>query len=139
MPREESEAVSEGKESIPLYVLPGGISLENLRRIMWEAWDEVCEKNRLKKPEENEEMRATDQREAGLEQDARQPRLAMEADGPANTKSRERTEGAATAVQAMHGDSCSADRVDPDSMYSTSFGDKWTDLQHPLVQGRMLW
>ena len=27
----------------------------------------------------------------------------MEADGPANTKTRERTEGAATAVQAMHG------------------------------------
>ena len=43
---------------------------------------------------------------ARLEQDARQPRLVMEADGPANTKTRERTEGAATAVQAMHGDSC---------------------------------
>ena len=49
-------------------------------------------------------MRATDQREASLEQDARQPRLTKEADGPANTKTRERTEGAATAVQAMHGD-----------------------------------
>ena len=43
-----------------------------------------------------------------LEHDARQPRLAMEADGPADTKTRERTEGAATAVQAMHGDSFSA-------------------------------
>ena len=30
----------------------------------------------------------------------------MEADGPANIKTRERTEGAAIAVQAMHGDSC---------------------------------
>ena len=30
----------------------------------------------------------------------------MEADGPANTKTRERTEGAATAVQVMYGDSC---------------------------------
>ena len=30
----------------------------------------------------------------------------MEADRPANTKTRERTEGAATAVQAMRGDSC---------------------------------
>ena len=47
------------------------------------------------------------------EPDARQPRLAMEADGPANTKTRECTEGAATAVQAMHGDSCSATRVEP--------------------------
>ena len=37
----------------------------------------------------------------------------MEADGPANTKTRERTEGATTAVQGMHGDSFSACRVDP--------------------------
>ena len=67
-------------------------------------------------------MRATHQREASLEHDARQPRLAMEADEPANTKTRERTEGAATAVQAMHGDSFSARRVDPGpKINSTSF------------------
>ena len=36
----------------------------------------------------------------------------MEGDGPANTKTQERTEGAATAVQAMRGDSCTtAQRV----------------------------
>ena len=45
-----------------------------------------------------------DQRVASLAQNARQPRLAMVADGLADTKTRERTEGAATAVQAMHGD-----------------------------------
>ena len=39
-----------------------------------------------------------------LEHGARQPRLAMEADGQADTRARERTEGAATAVQAMRGD-----------------------------------
>ena len=50
---------------------------------------------------------------ARLEQGARQPRLAMEADGQADTKTRERTEGAATAVQAMHRDSCFANRIDP--------------------------
>ena len=33
--------------------------------------------------------------------------------GPANTKTRERTEDAATAVQAIHGDSFSARRVEP--------------------------
>ena len=33
-----------------------------------------------------------------LEQEAWQPRLAMEADGHANTKTRERTEGTATTV-----------------------------------------
>ena len=45
------------------------------------------------------------------EQDARQPRFAMEeADGHANTETRARTEGAATAVQAMRGDSCTAEQ-----------------------------
>ena len=39
-----------------------------------------------------------DQLTARLEQDTRQPRLAMEVDGPAYTKARERTEGVATAV-----------------------------------------
>ena len=61
-------------------------------------------KSRLDKMDElAEEMRATDQRLASLEQDVPQPRLAMESDMPANKKTRERTEGAATAVQAMHG------------------------------------
>ena len=48
----------------------------------------------------------------------------MEPDGPPDTKSRKRTEGAAKAVQAMYGNSCSANRVDPDPMYSTSFGNE---------------
>ena len=57
-----------------------------------------------------------------LEHDARHPRLAMDADGPANAKTHERTEDAATAVQVMHGDSFSACQVDPGSMInSTSF------------------
>ena len=55
--------------------------------------------------------RSMEQRLARLEHNARQSRLAMEADGPANTKTRERTEGAAKAVQAKHGDSCVAQRV----------------------------
>ena len=66
-----------------------------------------------------------DQRLAGLEHDARPPRLAVEVDGHANTKTRERTEGAATAVQAIDGDSCSATRVDAGpKTNSTSFGVK---------------
>ena len=49
----------------------------------------------------------------------------MEADGPANTKTRERTEGAATAVQAMRGDGFSSRRVEPGpNTSSTSFGVK---------------
>ena len=48
--------------------------------------------------------RLFEQFSARLEHDARQRRYAMEADETANTKTRERTEGAATAVQAMDGD-----------------------------------
>ena len=61
---------------------------------------------------------------ASLEHDARQPRFAMEAGGQADTKTRQRTEDAAKTVQAMHGDSVSANRVDPDPMCSTTFGVK---------------
>ena len=60
-----------------------------------------------------------------LEHGARQPRLVMDADGPANTKTRERTEGAATAVQAMRGDGFSACLIEPSiNTNSTSFGVK---------------
>ena len=44
------------------------------------------------------------QRLTCLEHDARQPRLAMEEDESTSTKTRERTEGAATADQVKHGD-----------------------------------
>ena len=47
----------------------------------------------------------------------------MEADGPADTKTRERTEGAAAAVQAVHGDSCTAEqKVQDGPKTSISFG-----------------
>ena len=66
-----------------------------------------------------------DQHLTRLEHGARQPRLAMEADGQASTKTRERTEGAATAVQAMRGDCFSTRRVEPSpTTNSTSFGVK---------------
>ena len=74
----------------------------------------------------DESMEMVDDHVASLEQDARQRRLSMEADGAADIKTHERTEGAATAVQAMHGDSCSANRVHLDPMCSTSFGDDGT-------------
>ena len=58
----------------------------------------------------------------------------MEADGPAITKTRECMEGAATAVQAMHGDSFSACRVDPGlKTNSTSFG---MMAEHPALSCR---
>ena len=69
-------------------------------------------------------MRATEQRSANLEQDVRQPRLAMEADVAADKKTRERTKGAATAGQAMHGDDFSTNRVQAGPTCSTSYGVK---------------
>ena len=69
-------------------------------------------------------MRSIYQRLAAFEHDARQPRPAMEADVQAHKKIRERTEGAATAVQAMHEDSFSAKRVQDGPKTSTCFGVK---------------
>ena len=71
-------------------------------------------------------MRRLEQHLICQKHNARQPRLAMEeTDGHANTKTRERTEGAAAAVQAMRGDGFSARRVEPGpNTNSTSFGVK---------------
>ena len=78
---------------------------------------------KLKKVDEtSDEVIVIDQHVASLEHDAWQSRLAMVADGQANTKTRERTEGATTAVQTMHGNSCSATRVDPSPKTLTCFG-----------------
>ena len=52
-----------------------------------------------------------------------------------NTKTHERTEGAATAFQVMHWDSCSAERVDSDPLCSTSFGDDCTGPPAPPCLG----
>ena len=53
-----------------------------------------------------EQTKMLEKRLTNLEYGAWQPRLAMQADGPVNTKTRERPEGTAIAVQAMRGDSC---------------------------------
>ena len=94
-----------------------GITQKELRRVISETMGKALE-------ELTENMRRVNQRLASLEQDARQPHLAMEADVTADKKTRERTDGAAAAVQAKHGDSCSSkgDQAGPTS--STSFGMK---------------
>ena len=65
-----------------------------------------------------------DQRLASLEHGARQPRLAIEADGPANKKTREHMESTSKAVQAMYGYSFSAKRIKDGPKGSTTFGEK---------------
>ena len=64
---------------------------------------------------------ATDRRLVGAEYNARQPRLATEADIPTDKKTCKRAEDAA-ADQAKNRDSCSAKRVDTGPTSSTSFG-----------------
>ena len=81
-----------------------------------------------------EMTRGTSQRLANLEHDARQPRLAMKADGQADTKTRERTEGTATAVQAMYGDRCFfSNRVDPTRFAVPASVMTAPDLRHSLA------
>ena len=78
-----------------------------------------------------EDLRGIDQRLVSLKQDARQPCLAMETDIKADQKTLKRTEGAATAVQTKHGNSCSAKRVQVGPKRSTSFGVKAKPLALP--------
>ena len=133
MLRKESEAVLESNGPVPQQGKfgSGEPALADVYRMFKERfnrWDRTLEKL-------SGEMRVTSQRVSSLEQDAWQPRLAIQADGQANTKTRERTEGAATAVQAKHGDSCFATRVDPDPMCSISFGDDCTGPPAPPCSG----
>ena len=71
-----------------------------------------------------EEVRTIEQRPASFKQDVRQPCLRIEAYVIADKNIRERTEGAAAAVQAKHGDSCSAKKVQARPTSSTSVGMK---------------
>ena len=111
MLRKESKAVPEGNAPVPQKeeLGSGQPTMEDVYRMMKEAFDRWDKKL----DEISDEMKIMDQHVTRLEHGARQPRLAMEADGQAGTKTRERTEGAATAVQAMRGDCFSAHRVGP--------------------------
>ena len=113
MLRRKSEAVSEGKSPVHQeeefgFGQPAPVDVYRQIKLMMSRFEEQA--NTLEK------------RLTSLEHEARQPRLAMEANGSASTKTRERTEGAATVVQVMHGDSCTTQRVQDGSMTnSTSF------------------
>ena len=70
-----------------------------------------------------EQTELLEKRLTRLEHGARQPRLTMEADGPANAKTHERTEGTATTVQAMRGDSYTTEQTVQDGLKtSITFG-----------------
>ena len=131
MPRTSSKAVPEGNGPIPQQEEIGSDqpTLANWCRLFEERFERQLNgvKSRLDRMNELvDEMRSTKQRLDGLEQYAQQLRLAIKADVPSDTKTRERTEGAAAAVQAKHEDSCSAKPVGRDPMCLTGFGDDST-------------
>ena len=87
-------APSPGKKNSGL-AYPRSEDVYRMMKEVFEVW--VTNMDKLLR-EYKEEWRSMDQRSTRPEYGARQPRLAKEADGPANTKTRERTKGAATAV-----------------------------------------
>ena len=97
-------------------------TLEDCCQIMPVEIDNIIDKHIGMISELYDEMGVLDQLVASLEQDARQPRLDMKADGQADTKTWERTEGAAKAVQAKHGDSCTAQKAQDGPKTSICFG-----------------
>ena len=138
MLRKASKTVPEGNGPIPQKkeLESDQLTMEDVYRLLVEKLDRQLERidsyfdRQLERMDSyfdrlDDEMREMDQHLTRLEHGARQPRLAVEADGQASTKTRERTEGAATAVQAMRGDYFSACRFEPGpTTNSTSLGMK---------------
>ena len=138
MLRKESDAVPEGNDPVPQQdeLGSGQTTLVGAIRMLYERMDSHFNRQKKKMDKRIMKMtRGTSQRISSLEQDVRQPRLAMEAGGHEDTKTHEHTEGATAAVQAMHGDSCSANRVDPDPTYSTSSDDDCLGLPASSCSG----
>ena len=127
IPRKVCEAVPEGNCPIPQQEEfgSGELTLADMYRLFEEKFD-IQQKRMYKKLDEIlDEMRKMDEHVTRLEHGARQPRLDMKADRPTNTKTRERTEGAAKLVQAMYGDSyTAAQKVQDGPEILISFGVK---------------
>ena len=130
MLRKASEAVPDGNGPVPQKeeLGSGQPTMEDVYRMMKEAfdrWDKKMDEISDKMEKYIEERGSIDQRLTRLEHGARQPRVAMEADGQANTKTRKRTEGAGAAVQTMRGGGFPVRRVNPGpNTNSTSFSVK---------------
>ena len=89
----------------------------------FDGMDSCFDRWNRKLDEISDATRVMDEHVTSLEHGTRQSRLAMEADKLANTKNQEHTEGAAKAVQAMRGDSCTAEqKVQDGPKTSITFG-----------------
>ena len=86
-------------------------TLADIYRRLEEGFDRQLNRMKSYFDDFTEKMRETGQRLTGLEHEARQPRLAMEADVTPDTKTRKRTEDAA-ADQAKHGNRSRSDVSD---------------------------
>ena len=101
MPRKKSKDVPEGNGPVT-QDKSGLLTMEEIRRIISEATEKYFDKwtsHYGLKPEYPKEKNIN-QRLAGLEYEARQPRLATEANVETDKKTRKRTEGAAAADRA---------------------------------------
>ena len=109
MPRNWTKAVPKGNGPVPQPEFgPDQPTLADMYRFFERRLDRQLNRMKSHFDELTEKIIETRHRSASLEQDARQPRLATEVDLPTGTKTRKRTEGAAAAVQAKHGDSSSS-------------------------------
>ena len=145
MPRMENKAIPEGNGSAPQQEEYGSgkPTLANLYRLFEERFDRQMKivKSCFEKMDEiSENWRSMDQCLTRLEHDAQQPRLAMQAGGPSNTKTRERTESAttqqfkqSTGIAVLPTRLISTRCVLPASEMTAP------DRRPPLVQGRMPW
>ena len=95
MPRKENRAVPEGNDHVPQQEEfgSGQPTLADVYRMMEELFNKLHRYlDSIKRYFDQQEkkldgfMEMVDQRVANLEQDTRQPRLVMEEDGPADTK-----------------------------------------------------
>ena len=123
MSRKESKAILLGNGPMPQQEEFGldQPTPEEICRTINEVF-KVGDKRIEKMREYTEVWRSMNQRLTCLEHDSRQSRLAMETDGPTNAKTRERTKVAGKAVQAKHGESCTAQRVQDRAKTLTCFG-----------------
>ena len=128
IPRKQRKAVPEGNGPVLQHneFRSDQPTLADIYRPFEERHDrQLAESMKSHFDEHMEKIRETRQRLAGFEHNARQPRLAMEADVKPDTKTRKRPEHAA-ADRVMIGDSSSA-QVDSDPMCLTSFVDDSTE------------
>ena len=126
MSRKESVAVPGGNGPSPQDAYE-----EEIQRVMSEMGEAL--------KEIKEDLRSIDQRLTRLEHGARQPRLVMEADGQADTETRERTRAPLQQLKRCMGIAILPTGLIQIRCILPASVMTAPDRQHSLVQGRMPW